>query len=152
MFLPGITLEDLEAPDRRAAIFADARNYYWTLDWSPEFYIRLAQCGFISISMDFPMSKNVRALVPEMQPAYAVLDWDNLRVSRSMERWMRSTIFHDLDLQLQAPGDLDDAINGISNAYDDMNWMQGEYADLMRALDDGGPWENFELFPVTLRT
>lgn len=150
MILPSITREDLETPDRLAGILADTRNYYWTLDWSPEFYIRLAQCGFISISTDIPMLEGVRALAPEMQAAYAVLDWENLHISRSMETWMRSATFRDLDLQLQAPGDLEAVIAGIAKAYPDNNWMRGQYVDLLRELDADGPWKNFELFPVTL--
>ena len=155
MILPRVTSADLSSPSRLAEIQSSAECYYWSLDWSADFYIQLAQQGFISISTDIPAQvsgswMNLQVLAPEMQEAYAVLDWVDLHASRSMRRWMKSARCQDLGLQLETPGDLDAILDGIARMFPDINWLEGHYVELIRQLATQGPWDNFELIPVTL--
>lgn len=156
MFLPRITPQDLESPERLAAIFEAPDTYYWTDDWSADFYVRLAKLGFINITTEVPMLTEDRVLTfaevlaPEMQSAYAVLDFENLRVSRSMRRWMRSDACRRLDLQLRIPVSLDAVVAGISKSYGGENWVVPRYVEILRNLENLGGGENFELIPVGL--
>ncbi|MGB0580661.1 MAG: GNAT family N-acetyltransferase, partial [Limisphaerales bacterium] len=79
-----ITFDNLANHERRQQIYEADFDFYWTSDWSPEFYIELATAGFISVAHDFG---GMQLLLPQIQSAYAVLDWENLHVSRSTRRW-----------------------------------------------------------------
>ena len=76
---------DLSNPERMAQIVQDLeRTHYWSVCWEPEFYIALAEAGFISTSAlygDPPF-----LLLPELQESYAVLDWEHLRIDHSVAR------------------------------------------------------------------
>ena len=53
-------------------------SYYWSDDWSEEFYIELAKAGFISTTYD---TKDRLILLPELQSDYAILDLTMLLMS-----------------------------------------------------------------------
>ena len=76
---------DLSNPESLARILQDLeRTHYWSDCWDAEFYIALAEAGFISTAVPFDDSPFL--LLPELQESYAVLDWENLRIDRSVAR------------------------------------------------------------------
>jgi Leu/Phe-tRNA-protein transferase len=54
------------------------RNYYWSDNFSPEYYIAQAQAGFIAVTDIFEKRE---LLLPEIQFSYAVLHFKDLHVS-----------------------------------------------------------------------
>jgi len=143
-----IGLDDFLSPERIEEIYASGRELYWTTDWSPEFYIAQAKAGFIATSIDLGFPEPFRILLPEIQHAYAVLDWEKLHVSRSMRRWMRSGACLDEDFHLEVGIDFRDVLEGIARSHPE-NWMEGRYNDLLAELV-AGDWDGFALQPVGL--
>ena len=141
-----ITFDDLTNPERLEHIYEAELDFYWSSDWSPEFYIELAKAGFISVAHDFG---GMHLLLPQIQSAYAVLDWENLHASRSTRRWMRSAACLDQGYELSVGHDLFAVLDGIQTCHGDINWMTGRYLDLLPALLIR-EWEDFELMPIGL--
>lgn len=143
-----ISLTDLRSPARLEAIYASERELYWTEDWSPGFYIAQAKAGFIATSVDLGFPEAFRILLPEIQHAYAVLDWERLHLSRSMRRWMASDRCRAQGFRLEVGIDFREVLGGIARSHPD-NWMEGRYHDLLAELYVGS-WDGFELLPVGL--
>ena len=139
-------LDDFASPERLEEIYASERELYWTTDWSPEFYIAQAKAGFIATSIDLGFPEPFRILLPEIQHAYAVLDWENLHVSRSMRRWMRSEVCRREEYRLEVGIDFSDVLVGIDRSHPE-NWMEGRYHGLLEDLASG-TWDGFGLLPV----
>lgn len=120
------------------------------MDWSPDFYIQLAKLGFIStaIYLDQPGTK-IAILLPEIQKAYSVLDWDNLHISRSMQRWMQSDKFHEQEYRLSVAHDLAAIINGVKQCHAENCWLISPYEELLAKIDSISD-PNFQLLPVGL--
>ena len=78
-----ITQEDIEDKDTLLdLIYANEKvNYYFSDNFDCEFYIKLARAGFISVSH---IEDNIQYLLPEMQFEYAVLDFENLHISKKV--------------------------------------------------------------------
>ncbi|MFT4550088.1 MAG: Leu/Phe-tRNA-protein transferase [Pseudoalteromonas tetraodonis] len=141
-----IGLDDFFLPGRLEEICASERELYWTIDWSTEFYIAQAKAGFIATSIELDFEEPVRILLPEIQHAYAVLDWENLHVSRSMRRWMNRAACEDGAFELRVGIDFREVLKGIAKSHPD-NWMDGCYHDLLGKLA-AQEWDGFELLPV----
>jgi Leu/Phe-tRNA-protein transferase len=141
-----IGLHDFCSPGRLAEIYASHRELYWTTDWTPEFYIAQATAGFIATSIDLGFPESFQILLPEIQHAYALLEWENLHVSRSMRRWMASDLCQRQEFRLEVGIGVRDVLEGIGRSHPD-NWMEGRYHDLLAELA-AGTWDEFELLPV----
>ncbi len=82
--LPHLSLQHLANPLLRQTLFANLQDdYYWSDDFSPEFYTAQAQAGFIAVTEVF---HDQELLIPELQRSYALLDFDALHVSRHVRR------------------------------------------------------------------
>lgn len=143
-----ITWDDLKEPERLERVRVSVRSLYYTIDWSPEFYVALAREGFIATSLEWDDGDGdpLRLLLPELQNAYAVLDWEKLHASRSMLRWMRS---HDEKYELRVGCDFAEVLEGVRRCHGEINWMEGDYVGLLGELA-GRQWDGFELMPVGL--
>ena len=146
-----IGIEDLRDPERLRQIYGHTRAHYWTADWSPETYVALARAGFIATYAERFGTDGI--LLPEMQTAYAVLDWENLRVNRTMRRWMKSEACRKAGYVL-APGyDIGAILDGIEQAHWPTNWLHGKYAELMHELyENNGKYPDFGLMTTGLVT
>jgi Leu/Phe-tRNA-protein transferase len=138
---------DVENLETRMQIYMRADTLYWSDDWSPDFYRLLARTGFINIAHEHDELGPV--LLPEMQAAYAVLDWPNLHLSRSMRRWLRSARCAEGEYALVVGTDLDAVLAGIGRAYGD-SWLSASYAKLLRTLVADGSVDDFEVMTVAL--
>lgn len=132
------------------AIYRSRQNYYWTPDWTPEMYILLARAGFISVSTDIGDSEEQLVLLPEIQRAYAVLDWENLHISKSTRRWMRSEKCRAQGYHLDIHCNLQTILTGITNCHYD-SWVREPYRNLLEALQDIHR-DNFTLLTFGLST
>ena len=142
--------EDLASSKSVDAITEGEQELYWTLNWTPEFYIQLAKQGFIStaVYLDQPGSP-IPILLPEMQKAYSVLHWGNLHMSRSMQRWMKTDSFKEQSYRLSAPHNLQDVISGVRQCHGENCWIIEPYEDLLQQLLPY-PSSDFQLLPVAL--
>ncbi len=85
--LPHLTYSDLRNPLVREKIFQDLEtDYYWSEDFSAEFYCAQARAGFIAVT---EMHKGRELLLPELQRSYALLDFTDLHISRKVRRILK---------------------------------------------------------------
>lgn len=82
------------------SLYTINEGYHWSNDFSPQFYIELAQRGLISTSMNYNEYGDI--LLPELQEAYAVLKFKNLHISKKVKKLFNKRhyikISQDLDL------------------------------------------------------
>jgi Leu/Phe-tRNA-protein transferase len=119
-------------------------NYYISDDFSPEFYIDLAKKGFITVS-DFLDDGN-QYLFPEIQFEYAVLHFDNLHISKKVQKLLKN----DDEYYFSINKCFDDVLSFI-NSYHDNSWLRGKYLDLLNDLKNYDS-DEFELLSVELRS
>ncbi|MCF6206337.1 MAG: GNAT family N-acetyltransferase [Sulfurovum sp.] len=68
-------------------IYPDMRhNYYWSDDFSPEFYIAQAQAGFIAVTDTY---EGKELLLPEIQFSYMLLHFDELHISTKVRKILK---------------------------------------------------------------
>lgn len=116
-------------------------NYYWSDDFRPEFYQKLAYAGFITTSM--PDRDNDLVLLPEIQFEYAVLDFENLHISKKVKKLLK-TNHYELRYNTCFPTILDKI-----EAYHQPSWLIEEYKTLMLQMHDTS-LKNFELISAEL--
>jgi len=117
-------------------------NYYWSDNWSNDFYITLAKYGFISTSYD---TVNGLVLLPELQYEYAILDFNDLHISTKVKK-----LLHNDNYELRMNTSLDEVLDKISAKYKD-NWLKEEYIKLLKNLyNDYDEKNNFQVISVEL--
>jgi Leu/Phe-tRNA-protein transferase len=150
---PGLALEYLDRlqlldSESLQTLYARPTTHYWSDDWSTGFYRLQARAGLISTA--FVHEELGPVLMPEIQSSYAVLDWGDLHLSRSMRRWMRSTRRAEGEYALRVGSGLDEIIDGVVRTYGEHSWLIGAYADLLRSLLAEGARGDFELMTSAL--
>lgn len=121
-----ITLQKLKDEFYFGQLCADMQNsYYWSDDWSEEFYIELAKEGFISTTYD---TKDGLVLLPELQNDYAILDFKDLHISKKVKKLIDedSYIF-------TFNTKFDEVLERFGKQHRD-NWLKGEYLELLKNL------------------
>ena len=117
-------------------------SYYWSDDWSQEFYIELSQAGFISTTYD---TKEGLVLLPELQFDYAVLDFKDLHISKKVKKLISKNSY-----TLSINSRFDEVLEKISTQHK-YNWLKGEYLQLLKNLYKNSKEDrNFELISVEL--
>ncbi len=104
-------------------------HWFWSGSWSPDFYSRLAYEGLISIT--HRLDDGTILLAPEMQRVYALLDWENLHISRQVRKLLRRV--GEGEFKLTVTADLDRVIDGVTS-YHSPCWLTAGYADILRDL------------------
>ena len=85
--LPHLSLHDLKNPILLQAMLGNLKDdYYWSDDFSPEFYTAQARAGFMAVT---EIHHGRELLLPELQRSYALLDFDSLHVSRHVRRILK---------------------------------------------------------------
>ncbi len=127
-------LEDLSGDRWEALVFDSERSYYWAEGFDPDFYVAQARAGCIAIAAD----RGDRAfLMPELQAAYAVLDWENLRAGKSAARLMRKERLESLGVELRVSTDVESVLAALDEAWKGDSWLLPPYRDLMSSLAMG---------------
>ena len=117
-------------------------SYYWSDDWSEEFYIELAKAGFISTTYD---TKDGLILLPELQYDYAVLDFQNLHISKKVKKLM-----HESSYEFCINSRFNEVLEKFS-AQHKYNWLKEEYAQLLKKLHVNNDEKNgFKIISVEL--
>ena len=100
-------------------------SYYWSDEWSGEFYIELAKAGFISTTYEID---DRLILLPELQYQYALLDFENLHISKKVKKLISKDCY-----RLCVDKNFNEVIEKISSQHK-YNWLKGEYVDLITDL------------------
>ncbi len=115
------------------------REYYWSSDFSPEFYIAQAKAGCIAICETI---EGEEFLLPEIQRGYAVLDFADLHISKKVARIIRRQ-----PLQLQLSSRLDQVAAQI-HAHHRNNWLTPAYLEILQRTEGVDP--QFQALSVAL--
>jgi hypothetical protein len=125
-------------------------EYFRTDDWSPGFYRTQARLGFIAITDS--VSGSVQ-LLPQLQTAYAVLDWENLIIDRRVEKILRGPRMEEEKIRLRIDSKPFTVLNFLATQWKDSTWLVPRYADLIRKLaspEERARDEGFRIWGVTL--
>ncbi len=145
-----LTLDDLTLQFRDDIDAESSFEYYHTDDWSPEFYRRQAKLGFIAITNSDPSATE---LLPQLQKAYAVLDWENLRVDGKVQKLLDGDRLTFEDIRLRINEDPAEVLTELSAHWGSDSWLVGPYCNLMKKLASKEEKEkdtSFRLWGVTL--
>lgn len=113
-------------------------NYYWSDDWSEEFYIKLAYSGFIATSLEV---KDDLVLLPELQFDYALLDFKDLHVPKKVQKLLNSNRYI-----FSQNTHFDEVLDHIDKLHKH-NWLKGKYRDLLRSLfNKNNQRDDFKVF------
>ena len=138
-----MTSEKLNDRSYLEQICLDMKNsYYWSDDWSEEFYVKLAQAGFISTTHD---TKDGLVLLPEIQYDYAILDFKNLHISKKVKKLMDKNSYN-----FSINSKFNEVMRKFS-AQHKYNWLKKEYAELLKKLYlHNDKKNNFKIISVEL--
>lgn len=109
-----------------------AHDLYWTDCWDPAFYRQLAHAGFISVA--YTDARVGDLLLPELQTAYALLDWPDRRVSANVQRLLRSGHLAQTGAWLTVTPETRDVAAAIGAVYGEDCWLHARYRALLRDL------------------
>ncbi len=110
------------------------KNYYWSQDFSPEYYIAQAKSGFIAVT-DFYEEKEL--LLPEIQFAYALLDFKDLHISKKVAKLIRNQ-----NLKIEIDTNIEEIAQHI-DAIHKNSWLSKQYTKTLRATE--GLDKNFKI-------
>lgn len=138
---------NLANPETLAQISQElGRTYYWSDCWDAEFYIALAEAGFISTAV--PYDDPPFLLLPELQASYAVLDWENLRIDRSVARLLENPVTR-ASITFGFSEEMAPVLDHLVAAHDGC-WIHPPYRDLLNRLA-GFAHPRFRLRTVEVR-
>lgn len=101
-------------------------SYYYSDIFDEDFYINLARAGFISVSHS---EEGKQYLVPEMQKEYAVMDFENLHISKKVNKLLKQKELYSFAVSKN--------ISKIANEierYHKENWVEKDYLELLHKL------------------
>jgi len=117
-------------------------SYYWSDDWSEEFYIELAKAGFISTSHD---TKDGLVLLPELQYEYAVLDFKDLHISKKVQKLLKDNKY-----TLRINSKFNKTLFEFAKKHK-YNWLKEDYVELLKNLYlSSDKREDFKIISVEL--
>ena len=122
-----LTLDDINDDNIiKNHIYADLNsNYYFSDDFSEEFYIKLASLGFISTTTIY---QEYLYLLPELQFEYAVLHFKDLHISKKVQKLINQNNY-----TLTINKQIDEVLKKLDE-YHEPNWLIDEYQTLIKKL------------------
>lgn len=115
-------------------------NYYWSDDLSNEFYIKAAQCGFIITSM---YKDNEFFLLPEIQFDYAIMDFENIKVSKKVSKLLKEDNY-----LFSINNKFDEVLQKIKTYHKD-SWLKDEYIKILNNIKkDNKKNKDFKLMSI----
>ena len=119
-------------------------NYYYSDNFDLDFYIKLARAGFISVSHT---EDDTQFLLPEMQFEYAVLDFENLHISKKVQKLLKNAHLFTFSINENLEG----VLEGIRK-YHKGNWVEKEYLEMLKMLKNYKTENlNFQLISCELK-
>jgi Leu/Phe-tRNA-protein transferase len=125
-------LEKLIYPNMR-------KNYYWSEDFSADYYIAQAKAGFIAVTDYF---EEEELLLPEIQFAYTLLDFEDLHISRKVQ-----TLLKRKAPKLVIGEELDEIAHAIEMTHRN-NWLTPQYLNILK--ETKGKDENFKIISAAI--
>jgi len=116
------------------------QNYYWSSDFSAEYYIAQAKAGFIAVT---DMYENQELLLPEIQYTYAILDFEDLHISKKVNKLINSK-----KLTIEISQNFDKVAYSIDKAHKD-SWLSKQYVDTLKSTKNFN--NNFQAITVELK-
>lgn len=116
---------DNEAFFKNILCLDTTNNYYWSDDWSEEFYIKLAYSGFIATSLE---TKDGLVLLPELQFEHALLDFKDLHIPKKVQKLLNCDKYI-----FSQNTRFDEVVDQIDKLHEH-NWLKGRYIDLLKSL------------------
>ena len=113
------------------------KNYYWSDDFSASYYMAQAKAGFIAVTDTY---EDRELLLPEIQFSYALLDFENLHISRKV-----SKLIHKEKLQIVIDDNIEEISQMIQSSYQNC-WLSQRYIETLRATE--GLDKNFKVIAV----
>lgn len=129
--------------DMLQSIYSDRyTNYYWSENFSPEFYMKLAKAGFISTAIQ---TEEVDILLPEIQKSYAVLHFKDLHISKKVKKMCKEPY----DIRIEKNLDLFE--REIHLYHQEECWLTPGYINCIKVLENHTlKQHNFEWVTVLL--
>jgi len=122
-----LSYEELLNPEIMENIYDDMdKHYYWTDDFSAEYYVAQAKAGFIAVSME---QDDELLLTPEIQKSYAVLHFDDLHISRKVKKLIKRK-----NLQIEIAEEFEEVYIRIK-AFHSITWLKREYLEVLKAVN-----------------
>ena len=119
-------------------------SYYYSDLFDEDFYISLAKAGFISVSHS---EDGKQYLIPEMQKEYAVMEFENLHISKKVQKLLKQTNLYTFSINSK----IYDVVESIKK-YHENNWIEKDYLNLLYKLQEYKHQNiNFKLFTCELR-
>lgn len=139
-----ITPENLDDRDLLFNLIYPSKefSYYISEDFSPEFYIKLAYAGFISVSNRIEQRDY---LFPEIQFEYAVLHFKNLHISQKVKKLLSKPEAYIFKID----ENFDLVLNKIIAAHKEP-WLKGRYAQTLKQIYKDKNTKNFQLLSIEL--
>lgn len=116
------------------------KNYYWSDDFSAEYYIAQAKAGFIAVT-DFFEEKEL--LLPEIQFSYALLDFNELHISQKVKKLLKYQ-----KPELHIDEELDEVAQAIALTHKD-NWLTPRYLTMLK--ETRGKDKHFKVISAYIR-
>jgi len=101
------------------------KNYYWSDDFSAENYVALAKAGFISVTEVY---RGEELLIPEIQYKYALLDFEDLHISKKVQKLRIKKTF-----VLDVSNDLDEVFESINTLHKN-SWLSSKYLNMLKEV------------------
>jgi hypothetical protein len=128
-----ITPQDLAPAFLQTHLYPDlTHDKFWSPSWDADFYIALAEAGFISISTERPDQGPI--LFTELQQEYAVLDWTYLHTSGHLGKLLRSRRLADEHIELRIAEDPKPVIRRLLDHHHEHTWLTEPYVELLGRL------------------
>ncbi len=105
-------------------------NFFFSDDWSLQFYRKQAILGFISITHT---ENGKNRLTPQLQREYAVLDWKNLVIDKGVGKIIGSGRIEKENISLHIDADPATALEQLRKAWPE-TWITDRYAELVIKL------------------
>ncbi|QKF82237.1 hypothetical protein [Halarcobacter ebronensis] len=115
-------------------------NYYWSDDFSNEFYIKAAQCGFITTSMY--TKDNLFILLPEIQYEYAILNFEDIKIDKKVKK-----ILEKKEYKFTINESFDEVLNKIQ-VYHKNSWINDNYIKIINNIKNTKLNSNFKFITI----
>jgi len=117
------------------------KNYYWSNDFSAHYYIAQAKAGFIAVTDTY---EEQELLLPEIQFSYALLDFENLHISKKVSKRIEKENLH-----IEIDNNIEEIAEHIRASYKN-SWLSEQYCKTLRATE--GLDKNFKVITVYIES
>lgn len=101
-------------------------NYYWSDDFSAQFYIKAAKCGFITTSMY--TQNNDFVLLPEIQFEYAVLNFDEIKINKKIKKLIKEKKYI-----FSVNNRFEEVLYNLKT-YHEESWINDDYIKILKKI------------------